>query len=230
MDFIDCLLETSFKNPALKQLIKTPLFVIFLPTLASRTVFFTYFLIIGKINFRLRLEKSSVITRRKERLLYIRSNIIQCFGTSPFPGKVHRATGQRSGASISTQWCASFQQAEEQNWGLAAIILQTKFIHILELPVMMPNQNSHLLQLLYLRAVWSTKVFLYPSEFFCFALIIGQIMHVPLIQSRLKKRKMAGLQVKIDKLDFRATAGGRQDIFCKLRVLFVLQWCLEMPI
>lgn len=150
----------------------------FLPTLASRTVLFTYFLITGKINLRLRLEKSSVITRRKARLLYIRNSIIQCFGTSPFPGKVHSATGQRNDASISTQQCASVPRAEEQNWGLAAIILQTKFIRIWELPVIMPNQNSQasLLRLLYLRAVWSAKLFLYSSLvvfFFFFAPIIA---------------------------------------------------------
>jgi len=63
MDFIDNFLKTSFKNRTLNQLIKTPFLAVFLPILTSRTDLFTYFLIMLKINLRIRLQKSSVIAR-----------------------------------------------------------------------------------------------------------------------------------------------------------------------
>lgn len=91
MDFIDNFLETSFKNTALKQLIKAASLIIFLPVFTSRTVLFAYFLIIGKINLRVRLAKSSVIMRRKVELLYICSSTM--LWNYPFPRNVHSATG-----------------------------------------------------------------------------------------------------------------------------------------
>lgn len=78
MDFVDNFLETSFKNTGLKRLIKPLSLTIFLPILTSRTALFTYLLVMGEINLRIRLEKSSVIARWHWG--YFPHLMVECFG------------------------------------------------------------------------------------------------------------------------------------------------------